>query len=273
MTDIVFDANSLYARSWFAAQRINPDPKEAIRLAVNTVLLLLDPNTNKIGSFFDRTLFAWDGQQNKEKKRDEKPPEYHETKAVFIELLSFLLNTVHATHPEAEGDDIVATVAHRARPDDLVYVVSGDKDLMQLQRPRCQYYSLNEKAVLSTSFITRKFHGIKKPIHIALELAIVGDSVDNIKGIHGYGAVRCKKLFEAVTPEMNIAEAAQAIVDQLPEKQADEFYTALDRTLLKIDLKNIPAPVPLELRHPDEVEDIGLPQIMHYYRQVYRAYN
>jgi 5'-3' exonuclease len=272
MTDALFDGSSLFARSYFAAQRISSDPKEAIRLAVNTVLLLLDPNTNKIGSFFDRTLFAWDAQQNKAKNRTEKPPMYHETKALLRDVLEFMLGTVNTESLEAEADDIVATAVYRTKPGDLAYVISSDKDLMQLQGGQCQYYSLNDKAVLSASYIIHKFHNIKRPIQIALELAIVGDPVDCIDGIKGYGEVRCKKLFEAVTPDMSFETALNAIVAQLPEERAAEFYEALERTLLKNDVPGIPSPAPLKLRPPAEVDDLDIPQISHYYRQVYMAY-
>jgi 5'-3' exonuclease len=272
MTDLVFDANSLYARSWFAAQRISPDPKEALRLALNTILLLLNPDTNKIGSIFDRTLFAWDNNQNKEKQRDPKPAVYHETKAVLKDILEYVFGTVNIDHPEAEGDDIVATVVYNTKPSDLIYIVSGDKDLMQLQGRNCQYYSLNDKAVLSTSFIIHKFPNIKRPSQIALALAIVGDPVDNINGIDGYGEVRCKKLFEAVTPDMAFQQAMDAIVAQLPEKQATQFYEALNRTLLKTDVPGIPRPAPLNLLPPSEVEALGIPQIGFYYRQVHHTY-
>lgn len=272
MNNFVVDANSLYARSWFAAQRISPDPKEAIRLAVNTVLLLLNPDTNKIGCQFDRSLFAWDSHQNKAKQRDEKPPEYHETKLVLKDVLEFMLGTVHYEHPEAEGDDIVATAVYNTKPKDTVYVISGDKDLMQLQGGNCQYYSLNDKALLEKTYITHKFQHIHRPSQIALVLAIVGDQVDNIPGIFGFGPVRCKKLFEAVTPKMNLAEAANAIAAQLQEPQLSEFWAALDRTLLKNDVPGVPAPAEIKLAHPEEVRDLGIPQIGYYYQQVYHTY-
>jgi len=271
-TDLVFDANSLYARSWFAAQRIDPDPREALRLAINTVLLLLDPHTNKIGSIFDRTLFAWDNNQKKEKQRDPKPQEYHDTKEVLKEILEFMLGTVNIDHPDAEGDDIVATAVYNTKPNDLIYIVSGDKDLMQLQGRNCQYYSLNDKAVLTTSFIIHKFHGIKRPSQIALELAIVGDPVDCIAGVVGYGEKRCKKLFEAVTPEMDLPAAIDALVAQMPDKQQGEFYDALNRTLLRCDVAGIPAPAKIVMPPPAEVEALGVPQIGHYYRQAYATY-
>lgn len=269
---ILFDANSLYARSWFAAARISSDPKEALRLAINTISLLLNPDTNKIGCLFDQSLFAWDSQQNKAKHREEKPPEYHETKLVLKDILEFMLATVHYEHPDMEGDDIVATAVYQTDPKDTVYVVSGDKDLMQLQGGNCQYYSLNDKALLSPAYINAKFQHIHRPNQIALVLAIIGDPVDNIGGITGFGPVRCKKLFEAVTPEMSLDKAANAISAQLGEVQRAEFWAALDRTLLRTDVPRVPRPAPLKLRAPAEVESLGIPQIGYYYRQVYHTY-
>ena len=272
MNNLVVDANSLYARSWYAAQRISPDPKEAIRLAVNTIILLLNPDTNKIGCMFDRSLFAWDSQQNKAKQRDEKPPEYHEAKLALMAVLEYIFGTINHENPDVEGDDIVATAVHNTDPSDVVYVISGDKDLMQLQGGHCLYYSLNDKALLNPAFINAKFQHIHRPSQIALVLAIVGDPVDKIGGIAGFGPVRCKKLFEAVTPEMNLATAAEAIAAQLREPQLSEFWAALDRTLLKTDVPGVPSPAPLILREPSEVDDLGIPQIGYYYRQVYQTY-
>lgn len=271
ITDFVVDANSLWARSWFAAQRISSDPKEALRLAVSTVLHLLNPNNDRLGVVFDRTLFAWDGQRNTAKNRSEKPAAYHETKAVLKEALEAMLGTVNVEHPEAEGDDIVATVVYGKREEDVVYIVSGDKDLMQLQGKNCHYYSLNEKAELSTSFIIHKFPAIKRPSQVALALAIVGDSVDSIKGISGYGPAKCKKLFEKVTPDMNFVAALKAVESQLTASRVEELYAALDRTLLKMDLSGIPKPKPLRLCRPELVDKLEIPQIGNLYREVYAS--
>ena len=271
-TTLIVDSNALWARSYFAAQQTSRDPREGIRLAVNSVLLLLDPETNKIGELFDRTLFAWDGQQNKAKGRDEKPAIYHEAKDVLKDVLSYLIGTVHTEHPTAEGDDLVATAVAQAAPDDKVFIVSSDKDLMQLVKPNCQYYSLTEKAVLSTTFITRKFHGIKHPKQIAIELAIVGDPVDNSPGIRGYGPAKCKKLFEAVKPDMKFNEVLDVIMNQLPPKQEEEFNEAFERTLLKTDIPGVPEPAPVVLHTPNDIKVLGMPLIEQYYRQVWNAY-
>jgi hypothetical protein len=112
MATMIVDGDSLFARSYFAAQQITTDPAEAIRLAVNTILIILNPDTNKIGRQFKRILFAWDQKTNPLKKRTEpKPPHYYETKALVKDVFAFLLNASHYDHPDYESDDIVATAA------------------------------------------------------------------------------------------------------------------------------------------------------------------
>jgi 5'-3' exonuclease len=272
MNILVVDGGALYARSWYAGQSISADPREAIRLAVNSILVLLDPNGAKLGIQFDKTIFAWDGQQNQAKGREPKPQVYHDTKDALVEVLAFLFGTVNAVDDEAEGDDIVATVVKQADPADTVYVVSSDKDLMQLVGGRCHYYSLHEKALLSTAFIIHKFHGIRHPNQVAIELAITGDSVDKIGGIRGYGPAKCKQLFKAVTPAMNFEEALAAVEAQLPDDKLEEFRAAFKRTLLNPAVAGVPAPVPLVMAHPEDAKTLGLAQIDALYAQTYRAY-
>ena len=272
MTDFLVDANSLWARSWFAAQHVDPDPPQALRIAINTILLLLNPNTNRIGSHFDRTLFCWDSAQNPKKNRSEKPPEYHQTKEVLKEILSLLLGTAHAEHPHYEGDDLVATAVCASKADH-VYIVSGDKDLMQLQiNERIHYYCLNNKAVLSTAFINQRWH-IKRPSQISVALAIIGDPVDNIKGIRGWGPKKVQRLFEDITPDMDFGSVVQAIDAKIPEEHKAAFYESLERTLLNSDVPDMPEPAPLVLVDPKEVVEMGLSSLQGAYREVYHNYN
>ena len=272
MTNAIFDASSLFGRSWHAAQKISNDPKEAASLMMRTLCLLLNPMSfNKIGIHFDRTLFAWDGKQNPLKNREEKPPEYHELKNIIQDVVAFVFGAVNYQHPEYEGDDIVATAVFDAEASDINYVFSGDKDLQQLQGPQCHYYCLNTKALLSRQYITHKWF-IQRPSQVALALAIIGDPVDCIRGVVGYGPVKCKQMFEAVTPNMTFEEAMNALVDQMPEGKREEFYAALDRTLLKTNVPGVPAPAPLVLAPPEDVYELGIPNISSLYRQLYSAY-
>jgi 5'-3' exonuclease len=270
MTDMIVDANSLFARSWFAAQKENPDPLMALRYALNTVLLLLNPDTNRIGFNFDRTLFCWDGRQQAGKGRVEKPPAYHETKAILKDILYMMLGTTHAEDKSYEGDDLVATAVYNSEADSI-YVVSGDKDLIQLKSKRVHYYCLNTKAVLSDAFIKTRWH-IKRPSHIAIALAIIGDPVDKIPGVPGWGPKKVKKLFEEITPEMDFASVVEAIDARIPDPLKDSFYNALDKILLKDDVEGVPPPAPLNFADPQAVSELEIPFLDPVYRQVYHTY-
>jgi 5'-3' exonuclease len=187
MTDAIFDANSLYARAWYASlgnRRRDGDGKTcaAIEASLGILLSIIG---GKISSP-DRLLFCWDTQQKKDKRREPKPPEYDEELCRFRNLLSQLFGAAHAVPPAHEGDDAVCTAVTRADPKGDVYVVSGDKDLQQLQGSNVRYYCLNEKAVLSRTFILHRWH-VKKPSQIAIALAILGDPGDCVPGYQGVG--------------------------------------------------------------------------------------
>lgn len=272
MTDMIVDANSLFARSWFAAQRIEPDPAQAIRLAVNTILQLLNPATNRIGFNFDRTLFCWDGAKKPDKGRSEKPPEYHPTKELLREVLTAMFGSAHAEHPNYEGDDLVATAVGQNSANQI-YIVSGDKDLMQLQTAsNIHYYCLNTKAVLSTAFINQKWH-IKRPSQIAIALAIIGDPVDNICGIHGWGPKKVQRLFQEITPDMQFTDVLETIDSKIPEEHKPAFYESLERTLLNFEVPGVPEPAPLVWASREDVAELELPNIDAVYRDVYHVYN
>lgn len=275
MTSMIVDANSMYARSWFAAQREMPgQPIEAITLMMRTLLILLAPHSNKIGTHIDATLFAWDAKQNDLKGRVEKPAEYHETKALVMDVVELVFNAVNYQHPDFEGDDIVATAvanAISAKPNDTVYVVSADKDLQQLQGSRVHYYCLNTKAELSTAFINKR-HYVHHPEQIALTLAIIGDPVDNIKGVRGWGPAKCRQLFEAVRPDMDFDSAMECLGRQMPIDKQKEFLASLGRTLLKKDVPGVPAPARLRLASPSTVKALGIPGVSTLYSEVYDEY-
>lgn len=271
MTYLIVDGNSLYARSYFAAEHMGASPLEAVSLVVQSFLLLVHPEMDRIGVRFDGTLFAWDSVQNPLKNRKPKPQVYHDAMDATKSVLTELFNVRHAEHPEFEADDVVATAVRNAAKEDILYVASADKDLQQLQSKRVRYYCLNTKAELSRNFITSKWH-VKRPSQVALALAIIGDPVDSIKGIKGYGPVACKKLFAAITPEMKLGEACEAIIKQLPEDKAAEFNAALDRTILKTDVPGVKAPSALRLAEPQLIRQMKLARVYELYDQVFDAY-
>jgi hypothetical protein len=107
---------------------------------------------------------------------------------------------------------------------------------------------------------------------VALALAIIGDPVDCVRGVVGWGPVKCKQMFEAVTPDMNFEQALNALVAQMPAGKLEEFYEALDRTLLKTDVPDVPQPAPLRFTSGQEVQRLGIPNITSLYQELCAAY-
>lgn len=277
MTDLLIDGNSLFARAWFATMAKQENtPTDAIRAGLTTIFSLLNVNNDKLGERIDRILIGWDGINKRDKGRDPKPAEYHQTRELLIEYLTLLLKPTHAQVKAQEADDVVATAVAQSDAD-TVYVVSGDKDLQQLAGGNVLYYCLNTKALLSTRSICDKWN-VKHPNQVAIALAILGDKVDSINGIRGWGPAKVKKLFQAVTPKMTLEEALRSIESQIAEAipghgVLDSFYGDLDLTLLRYDLAGVPAASPVEVAEPEVVEELNLPQFMEFYRPVYRLYH
>jgi hypothetical protein len=269
MTEVLVDGNSLFARCWFA---VKGDADAALRVCVNSVLQLLDQIDGKFNQPVHRTLFGWDGKSKTEKHRDPKPRFYLDTRYRFQEVLLALFNTVHGFHESYEADDIIATACFNSKADQI-FVVSGDKDLMQLQGGNVFYYCLNTKGILSPRTICHKF-GIKKPNQVALALAILGDRGDNISGIPRWGPKKVQTLFEAVTDQMDFLEAMQAIQLQIPQGELMNFFMAsLDKTLLHTDVPGVPEPGDLVFCSREELNQVGIEGISQGYQRVAMQYD
>jgi 5'-3' exonuclease len=273
MNDLVFDGNALYARAFFATCRDYIDLNAAIRSCIQTVCSLVNQDVPRLGVKIDRTIFCWDGNEHGRDKgshRAEKPPQYNEGKSILQEALTALIGTAHAMSPQHEADDVAATVVESSSADD-VYVASSDKDLMQLQGEHVHYFCLNNKALLTRPYITGKF-GVKHPRQIAIAQAIMGDKVDNIPGIKGWGPKKVKTLFEAVTSKMSFEEALTAIERQIPDCHLPAFYSSLERTLLDLTIQGLPDPAPLKLLPVEEAFELGIDGLEDAYMRMHSSY-
>ena len=89
---------------------------------------------------------------------------------------------------DVEADDYIACLARRAAMAGWpVVIASSDKDFMQLVSPQIGLWNPNDKAA---TIWTRKQVLAKagvEPGQVADWLALMGDSVDNIPGVRGWG--------------------------------------------------------------------------------------
>lgn len=101
------------------------------------------------------------------------------------EMLEDVYGFAIYAHRGFEADDLIATLARHARADGMrVVIIALDKDLMQLVDEHCVLWD-GKQRVVGEPEVIEKF-GVR-PDQLRDYLAIVGDSADNIPGVHGAG--------------------------------------------------------------------------------------
>ncbi len=148
---------------------------------------------------------------------------------------------------EAEGfeaDDVIGTLARQAAEQEHeVFIVSGDKDMMQLVTPRVKVLNpQKDNLILDPAKVTEVL-GVP-PDKVIDVMALRGDSVDNVPGAPGIGdkgSVELIKEFGSV----------EAVLDRAAEVKRKSYRESLgqnrDAVLLSKELVTIDCNVPLQL--------------------------
>ncbi len=115
----------------------------------------------------------------------------------YVRRLFEAMHTPVIEVPGFEADDVIATLVDRAlTADQDVVIVTGDKDMLQLVGPRVRVLSVlgrtGERIVYDEAKVRERW-GVEPP-QIADVLALMGDAIDNIPGVHGVGEKTAVKL-------------------------------------------------------------------------------
>ncbi|HNR21484.1 MAG TPA: 5'-3' exonuclease H3TH domain-containing protein [Steroidobacteraceae bacterium] len=157
----------------------------------------------------------------------------------------------HLSSNEYEADDIIGTLAARARAGGLPFtVVTRDKDMAQLVREGDVYwdYAANERY---------RYHEIEGRFGVAPErfadwLALTGDSVDNIPGVPGVGPKTATALMREFASLDDLYAGLERVAD-LPirgaSKLAEKLRRHRDAAYLARRLTGIACDMPLDLDH------------------------
>lgn len=129
-----------------------------------------------------------------------------ETPHGLIEQMPYIKKLISAFHikifemPGYEADDIIGTVAKRLTSKGKgisVFIVTADKDMLQLVDSGIKIYDPVKDKILDGEYVKDKF-GVG-PERITEFMALTGDAVDNIPGIKGVGEKTAKELLSNVS--------------------------------------------------------------------------
>ena len=165
------------------------------------------------------------------------------------------------SHAEYEADDIVGTLMTRCRSEGLrATLVTRDKDYAQLIRAGDVYWDYADNVRYRYDEIEDRF-GVA-PERFADFLALMGDSVDNIKGVPGVGAKTAAALMKEFVSLEEIYDNLDRIAD-LPIRGAGKLAAKLiehrEAAFFARRLTEIACNMPLEigrldlLRRPPDV--------------------
>lgn len=146
-----------------------------------------------------------------------------------------------------EADDVIGTLVKKAEQNGInTYMVTGDKDLMQLVSPHVWMYNLKkvgeEPEIIDSERVLNKM-GVP-PERIIDYLSLMGDSVDNIPGAKGVGEKSARELLQEYGSLEKIIENCENI----PNKRVREgIKSSIDLIWLSKQLATLETNVPLKI--------------------------
>jgi len=182
-----------------------------------------------------------------------------------IKRLCRALQLTLLQHKGYEADDVIATLAQKAREEKLdVVVVTSDKDMLQLVRtgkgPTIQVFSPTREKFLGEEEVEEYF-GVP-PEKVVEVVALMGDAVDNIPGAKGIGEKGARELIT----RFGTVEAAIEHAEEVKQKkyrealQQQQEQIRLSRQLAALH-GDLPIPFDLEalqVREPDSGQLVAL---------------
>jgi DNA polymerase-1 len=174
------------------------------------------------------------------------------TQLPIIKDVTTALGIRTVERPGVEADDVLGTLARElSRQNYTVYVVTSDKDLMQLISEQVSVYDPFKDVVYDERLATERF-GVP-PGQMRDFLALSGDSIDNIPGVPGIGDKRAQALL------VKYGSLDDALAHE-PALQKHEAVARLSKDLaaIKTDLDLALTPEQLHRAEPDRAALVAL---------------
>jgi DNA polymerase I len=198
-TLFLIDGSSQMYRAYHAIRGLSgPDGKSTNAVyGFVTMLrkLIADHQPSYIGASFDLAGPTF---------RDQMSADYKANRAAMPDDLAEQIPWVHeacealgvpiVTQQTFEADDVIGTLAHCAAAEGLqCVIVTGDKDFFQLVDDRICVFNPRDEGTWYDRDGVRQKWGVA-PEQVVDVLALMGDSIDNIKGVPGIGEKGAKEL-------------------------------------------------------------------------------
>lgn len=210
--------------------------------------LLEDEKPEHIAVVFDTREPTFRHRMYKEYKATrEKMPEDMSSQLGLLKDVVRAFNVPVIEQPGYEADDVIGTLARRAEKEKVVtYMVTGDKDFMQLITPFIKILRPGkggeDPEVIDEKNVLEKF-GVE-PDKVVDVLGLIGDKSDNVPGVPGIG----EKTAIPLIRQYGSIEKLYQSVEQIPRRGTREkLVTHKDLAFLSRQLVTIHTDVPVTI--------------------------
>ena len=253
---LILDSNSLMNRAFYALPPMNNSDginTNAIYGFMNMLFKMKDEiNPDSIIATFDLKAPTFRHKEYAEYKagRNKMPPELAEQFPIIKELLEFMGIKIFQIEG-FEADDLIGTVSKFAENNDTeVFVVTGDKDALQLASESTKIV-ITKKGVSETAVYDRKTFIDEfevTPNQFIDVKGLMGDKSDNIPGVPGVGEKTAFKLIK----EYGSIEEVLKNIDNIPGKKLKEnLENNVEQAIFSKKLATIMREVPIEITLDD----------------------
>lgn len=196
---------------------VDGEPVGVVRAVTRTILKLYNRFEPKYLAFvFDskEPTFRHILSPDYKAHRPESPEDLNSQMPLIVGLLTAFGFKV-VIRPGFEGDDIVGTLAKIMSEEvSPVYVVTGDKDILQIVDEHIRVYDPFKNFIYDPVEVYAKLRVY--PPQVADYLALVGDKADGIKGVNGIGPVMAAHLLQS---HGNLENIVKSMPDLTPIAQ------------------------------------------------------
>lgn len=217
---LLIDGSNLIFRAYFATEKqaiktLDNKPANAIHSLIgmiNKLIIEIDPTHIFIALDDKGPTFRHEMYEEYKSKRSDTP-ENLRTQFSMVQDLYDAMDIKYFSTPGYEADDIIASYATQAMNQDFnVFIVSGDKDLLQLVDDKVTVITPKigfSKQVNYTPSIFEEKYGFSTNRFTEFK-ALVGDSSDNIIGVSKVGVKTATKYIQKYKNYDEIIDAANS---------------------------------------------------------------
>ena len=258
---ILIDGNSFCYRAFYAIRVLTNSKGRPTNAAFGFVTMLKkivkDHKPDMLGIAFDVKAPTFRHKKFEEYKIHRKP--MPDDLASQMSIIKELVRAYNIPVYEIEGyeaDDVIATIAKKAEAHDInVFIVTGDKDAMQLVSPHIKIISTHKDGLVYDRSKVEEVYGVG-PERVVDIMALMGDATDNIPGVHGIGEKTAMELIKEFGDLDNLFKNIDKVKSASKQKaiRDGENIAHLSRELATAD-ERVPIPVHLDdlkIREPDQ---------------------